>query len=240
MEFEFFNDRLPIELVDLILSFLSSDEKFMAILCCKKFLSLGIVKMSIKKLSKNASKKRYISVLKWLDQKKYSLWIEQSSCYVAAKYGYLDVLQHLVSIGLGFDTRCGYQAAKHGHLEILMAYKYEISWSQRKQTMIIEGAIFGGHIHIFAWLNQNNFLIYKPQDITWIIGYGHLKLLKWVYHNLNYEFRNSDVETAIYNGDLLILKWLIKKRTPYIKEWGVKLAKERNHNEIVDWINHNM
>ena len=240
MEFEFFNDQLPIELVDLIFSFLRPDEKFMTRFCCKKFLSLGIVKMSIKKLSKNASKKRYISVLKWIDQKKYSCWIGQSSCYVAAKYGYLDVLQYLVSIGLGFDTRCGYQAAKHGHLEILMAYKDDLLWSPRICNMTIEGAIIGGHIPIFAWLKQNNLLICMPQDITCMVGYGHLKLLKWIYHNTNYEFTNTDVETAIYNGDLVILKWLIKKRTPYNKVWCVKLAKERNHNEIVDWINRNM
>lgn len=240
MEFEFFNDSLPIELVSLIFSFLDLDEQFMIGLCCKKLRSLVNVKMDVPTLSENASKKGYISILKWLRQTKYDLLIEQESCRLAAKYGQLEVLKYLDSIGLYFDIYCGYQASKHGHLEILRTFKNDIVQSGKIKDVCCQGAIEGGHIPILAWLYQNDILYFKKEDISKIINLGHIKLLKWVYYNLNYEFEKKDVMVAIYYGRFDILIWLIKKNTPYDKIKCLLKAKECNHSVIFNWIIKNL
>jgi hypothetical protein len=73
-------------------------------------------------------------------------------CRCAARYGNLEVLQYLRSLGCTWDSSTCHKAAKHGHLHILMyARKHHCPWGRHT----IYFAAIHGHVHILLWSQMN-------------------------------------------------------------------------------------
>jgi hypothetical protein len=69
-------------------------------------------------------------------------------CRCAARYGNLEVLQYLHSMGCKWDCSTCHNAAKYGHLHILIyAHNHKCPWG--KHTIYF--AAIHGHLHIVLW-----------------------------------------------------------------------------------------
>lgn len=69
-------------------------------------------------------------------------------CRHAARYGNLEVLQYLHSMGCQWDSSTCHNAAKYGHLHILIyAHQHQFPWGRHT----VYFAAIHGHLHILLW-----------------------------------------------------------------------------------------
>ena len=138
--------------------------------------------------------------------------------YGAAQSGNIELLEWTMSHGRAINLTACAKAAESGQLNVIkwLASKMD-SWSSTfyissKWTQTIaRAAAKGGHLHIFAWMSQNNveFKI-KPEMAKKAARKGHLNILEWLWKQNQQKMVDLlDVicEKAAKGGHLDILLW---------------------------------
>ena len=106
-------------------------------------------------------------------------------CRHAARYGNLEVLQYLRSMGCTWDSSTCHNAAKYGHLHILIyAQKNDCPWG--KHTIYF--AAVHGHIHILLWSQMNGFNWEDDHIVRAAVLMNKKKnLIEYLHHQINLE-----------------------------------------------------
>lgn len=160
------------------------------------------------------------------------------ACTEAARNGYLDILQWLMSQRCSYDCWTLLAATKNGHLEIV---KYLCDNGCCWNYVTLPHAI--GHFEILKYLHERG----CPLD-SWTFAnaaaIGNLETLQWLRNN-GCPSDTHAYEFAARNGHLDVLKWL-KIGTGTEEEVGTSWSEaacigavQNGHIEILKWLHDN-
>jgi hypothetical protein len=97
------------------------------------------------------------------------------TCFVAAKFGHLDIVKLAKANGCIWDYMVAAGASACGHLNILQwAIKNDCKW----HIEISNNAAYNGHLHILKWIRTCGML--NGDEENYAAKRGHLHILKWL------------------------------------------------------------
>jgi hypothetical protein len=206
-------DRLPQELILLLVSFLDVPTQVSFSHSCHRHLQLLEVWSALPYLTTKqntrtdqffveCAKLGYLTLLQWDFGPGYRHHFPLA-VLKAAKYGQLDILRCCCKsfpLAILAEPLC-YRAARGGHEAVL-------NWLERsyafKPTSAALGAAFGGHLEIFSRYCQG------PDEMFAFsaASNGQIKILEWMLAQGYFVFTERVSIIAFLNGQLSTLQWL--------------------------------
>ncbi len=172
----------------------------------------------------------HLDVIKWLVNNK-RLNITPSNYCEAAKNGHLNIVKFFVekitymnAISSSDILKFCNEAAKYGHLDILIWQKNGLKYSFNMDTC--KNAVEGGHLNILIWLIDNG---YECNDYIFECAAenGHLNILKWGFQK-GYKLPDNISEIAATYGKLYIIIWLHENNFKFDQNVHVCAAESGN------------
>ena len=172
---------------------------------------------------------------------------------IAEKNGHLHILkwlyQHNMILGMIKQAELSQRAAKNGQSEILKWSK-EIDQIEKIKFLIQfrlsddktewNLAEKNGDLHVLKWLHRAN----RTSDIDSFqldnfcqraAEYGNLEMLKWA-REIGSPWDKNTCQSAVINNHLKVLKWARFNDCPWKRDKCIQLAKDKNHFQIVAWM----
>nr|WIL04758.1 ankyrin repeat-containing protein [Cedratvirus duvanny] len=137
-------------------------------------------------------------------------FVSKSVCTIAAKNGYLEILQWAGANGYSWDEITCSAAAYDGHLEVLQWLRANgCPWDKNTCSA---SALYG-HLEVLQWA-RNNGCPWDENTCTYAAYNGHLEVLQWLRNN-GCPWDENTCVNASENGHLEVLKWAKANGCPY-------------------------
>lgn len=150
----------------------------------------------------------------------------------ASKNGHLDVVKFLYDKGANYTNDAIDLASSRGHLDVV---KFLLNVGS-EFTYAIDYACENGHLEVVKYLHSIGGKVCGPSAMDSAAENGHIEVVKYL-DSIGCDFYNTTVYYATENGHLEVVKFLYTLNPEYYYQgWVMKIAREHNRIEIVDWL----
>ncbi|CAB9520593.1 ankyrin repeat protein [Seminavis robusta] len=126
-------------------------------------------------------------------------------------------------------------AARGGHLELLKwAHENGCPWHESAGRIAAEG----GHLELLKWAHENG-CPWDEYTCSAAAERGYLEILKWARQN-GCPWDEATCFHSAYGGHLEMLIWARQHGCPWDENRCLYYAKQRNHQNVVNWIESNL
>lgn len=186
------------------------------------------------RLAVHAAAGGHIHMLKWVRSAGVTQWVEAMNVAVRTEQlGAITWIYQTASINM---HHVYHTAAVVGKLEIIEHLLKTTSQPQDRSIIhgAMNGAIYGGHIHILEWImHQPRFpeMIKMINIMNIAARYGKLGIIKWAIRHGGV-MNGKVIETAVNHGHLKILQ----SYPSVIINWDHVIDSSTCHVHILEWI----
>lgn len=209
-----------------------------------------------------AAEYNQLAILEWLHSVGIKIIIKQSAIIIAAKKGYLQILDFYQSIDAcflentnanpivpifgSFEEIIINNAAAANDLAVLdWFFKYDLANSSKKVSTprlfdcfekILQRAAMNGQINVFHWFHQHHFNVKNQSYFDAAVKYGHLKLLHWFESmGISNCYTPKNVNEACVGGYVDILKYLKSINQLNYDNNAILNALDNGHLLVWEW-----
>jgi ankyrin repeat protein len=164
----------------------------------------------------------------------------------AAKYGYLDVLIYLRSLGSKIKwTSFGYTeldaSIENSHIEVAK-FLWDIGIRYTRTSAYL--AAKNGRLDIFTWIYEKDNEI-RQTNCYWDKSFafamyhaaqkGHLHIIRWLHENCDFQIKDHVIREAAGNGHFECVRWFVDNKYP-IEYDALASAARNGHFEIARYL----
>lgn len=178
-----------------------------------------------------AARSGYLELVQWLREQNYQ-W-DTRACSFAAHAGHLSVLQWLREHGCPWDTLTPMYAIRGDHLEVLQWLREQgCPWNS---SSCLEAAT-NGNLPMLQWLRENGC---QPNAFTTMGAAfsGNLPMLQWL-REIDCPWNGWVCVVAIITGNITMLRWAQANGCP-LNAPTTYAAILMGNPELVEWVRNN-
>lgn len=154
---------------------------------------------------------------------------------LAAKYGHLDVLKWLYTMGIRYTLDTIDIAYKNGHEK---AAKWLYIKGARSRSKPLDIAIKYGNLEVLNLLYNKYGGKVTIDHMSYAAKFNHLKVLEWLWDHGG-TIKEQTISYAIENKNLLMLKFLLTKDSTF-RAYAINFANTYDHLEVIEFLQNSM
>ncbi|EFA75935.1 hypothetical protein PPL_10509 [Heterostelium album PN500] len=191
-----------------------------------------------------AAGRGHLEIIKYFDRKHYGSKGLKFTCGVevveaACSNGYLEMVQYLVETKKPVTKKAFSDAARYGHLPIVVYLHEKVFLTTRLDTRAMNRAAEYGFLNVVKWIHENRLEGCTTEAMDYSAVNGHIQIVRWLNENRSEGCTKMALNESAKNGNLEIVRYLHYNRTEGCDDFALHYAATGGHLEVVRFLTEN-